>query len=259
MRTRIDNKGYWIQNYSDAYIENYYSSDNNWIFTKNEYDSDLQYVKPKLVNNIWIEEATQEEVKANKTPRYKDSIENAFSYLYTRALASSMNKSNLNREFLEAQKEAYKKKFDVSSHFLNTGYVFSDDISLVKSTITTGTDDEKNVLAKTYLSTLKILKDEMDTEFSEVYLNNVLNSYGIIPTGTHFNKMFQLVIFKFKSGSELFDDFFQFIEVFRTKSLTWLDGGFWGKLDGAIAIVKGAPNSLTLTEAETLYNQFNSL
>ena len=57
----------------------------------------------------------------------------------------------------------------------------------------------------------------------------------------------------------MFDDFFQFIEVFRTKSLTWLDGGFWGKLDGAIAIVKGAPNSLTLTEAETLYNQFNSL
>lgn len=165
------------------------------------------------------------------TKKYKDLIEESFSYLYIRALASSMNKSRLDLNFLTAQREVYQDKYDVA-----------------KGNITSGVK---------YDNTLELIQGEMIDEFSEEVLNTVLPTYGITPEGTHLNKMYQLIIFKFEFGLNSFSNFKKFIERFRTKCFTWLDIQEYNKIEQGLTLAKSLPDALTLQEAEDIYNQFN--
>lgn len=177
----------------------------------------------------YVLEKTDEENKNY----YRNRIEDYFSYLYTRSLASSMNKSNLEINFLTAQREVYKDKYEVSKGQLTSGVVYNNTLSLIQA--------------------------EMNDEFSETVLDTILTTYGVTPTGSHLNKMFQLIVFKYEYGLKVFSSYKRFIEHFRTKSFLWIDEKEWGKLDDVLNLVSNLPSSISLEEAEVLYNQFNNI
>lgn len=162
---------------------------------------------------------------------YSEKIEYAFSYLYIRSLASSMNKSNFDLNFLTAQREEYQDKYDVAKGNINSG--------------------------TRYDNTLSLIQQEMNDEFNESVLDNILHTIGVTPQGTHLNKMFQLIIVKFDYGRNLFDNFNKFSRHFRTKTFLWVENKEWDKLKTSLDLINVLPSSLTLQDAEEFYNQFN--
>lgn len=194
------------------------------------YDGSNDYFTYNIIN---LTQSEIDEKESVKSLDYKRKIEDSFSYLYVRALASSMNKSKLDLSFLTAQREVYEDKYKVSKGQLISGVVHDNTLSLIQA--------------------------EMNDEFSEAVLDTILTEYGVTPTGSHLNKMFQLIVFKFEYGLGAFSSYKKFMEHFRTKALLWLDNKEWSKIDSAISLVEGMPSSLTLAEAESLYNQFNTI
>lgn len=237
MKSKIKQDGSFDGNYTDLWLTQNQDKTikgdlvSDWVFSSTLYDGSLN---DAIWNGSeWIEQASQEEIVAKRKKIYKEKIETAFSHLYIRALASSMNKSRLDLNFLTAQREVYQDKYDVAKGIITSG---------VK-----------------YDNTLELIQGEMDDEFSEDVLNATLTAFGLTPNGTHLDKMYQLIIFKFEYGLNAFSNFKKFIERFRTKSFTWLDAGLCDKIDQGIDLVNGLPDALTLQEAETLYNQFNAI
>ena len=143
-----------------------------------------------------------------------------------------MNKSNLDPIFLKAQREEYQDKYDVASGLITSG--------------------------TRYDNTLLLIQNEITDEFSEAVLDAVLPTLGVVGfTGTHLEKMFKLITTKFEYGRNSYDTFNLFVRHFRTKSFLWLETSDWTRLEQAIDFVKNIPDSLTLTEAQQLYNDFN--
>jgi len=239
MKSKIKNNGDFDGNYTDEWL---IANQNktikgdlvaNWITTSNVYDGSNGFIHPNLSGGVWIDSASPETIGIEKKKYYSNEIEKYFKYLYVRALASSMNKSNLDIGFLTAQREVYQDKYDVAKGIITSG---------VK-----------------YDNTLELIQGEMVDEFSEDVLDVVLPTFGITPTGTHLNKMFQLIIFKFEYGLNAFSNFKKFIERFRTKCFTWLDVQLYSKIESAFSIVDDMPESLTLVEAQQLYDNFNAI
>lgn len=202
----------------------------NWVTTETIYTGGLN--KPNWNGSEWVEGATEVEVNQYNTEVYKQEIEDVFKYLSIRAEASSMNKSNLDPTFLKAQREEYQDKYDVASGL-----------------ITSGTRYDKTIL---------LIQNEMADEFSEAVLDAVLPTLGVVGfTGTHLEKMFKLITTKFEYGRAAYDTFNLFVRHFRTKSFLWLETNDWARLEQGIAFAKNIPDSLTLAEAEQLYNDFN--
>ena len=113
--------------------------------------TNTEYLDTDDINNI-------------KKPLYKERINSYFSYMYTRALSSSMNKDSSDINYLLGLREIYQDKYDVSSGNITSGIKHDNTLSLIQL--------------------------EMDDEFSEAVLDVLLPTYGITPTGTHLKKCF---------------------------------------------------------------------
>ena len=153
--------------------------------------------------------------------------------MYTRALSSSMNKSSNDINYLLGLREEYEDKYNVS-----------------KGIVTSGTN---------YDATQEAILGEMEDEFTEAYLDTRLPLYSLPIEGTHLDKMYAIIVFKYEYGLSAFNSFNKFIRRFRTKCNSWVDSSDFDKLDSAFAIVDNLPDSLEVADAEVLYNQFNSL
>lgn len=224
MVSKINNDNTFGGNYTSDRV------DVSWNTTTTVYNG--VFVNPVYNSSTWIEGATTEEVNQHNAIVYKKEIEDLFKYLSIRAEASSMNKSNLDPIFLKAQREEYQDKYDVASGLITSG--------------------------SKYDKTLLLIQNEMSDEFSEAVLDVVLPALGVVNfTGTHLEKMFKLITTKFEYGRAAYDTFNLFVRHFRTKSFLWLETNEWVKLKQAIEFVKNIPDSLTLAEAEQLYNDFN--
>ena len=193
------------------------------------------YVVWLSADNTPVDTDYLDEIDINeiKVPEYQEKINNYFSIMYIRALSSSMNKSNKDINYLLALKEEYTDKYNVS-----------------KGTLTSG-DDFDNINAS--------ILGEMEDEFTEDYLNTLLPLYGIPVTGTHLQKMYSLIVFKYEFGLNAYISFSQFIRRFRSKSNKWIGDNNFAKLDTAFSMVDDLPGTLSVSEAEILFNQFKAL
>lgn len=182
-----------------------------------------------------IDKTTEElDIEAeNKVTQYKQRINDYFSHMYIRALSSSMNKRSSDLNYLLGLREEYKDKYDVS-----------------KGNITTGS---------TYNNTQSAILGEMQDEFTEAYLDTRLPLYGLPVEGTHLEKMYAIIVFKYEYGLNAFNQLNAFIRRFRTKGNKWVDDSEFTKLDNAFAIVDTLPETLSMNDAEDLYNQFNAI
>lgn len=196
------------------------------IYLDTDLDKYTHYVIDKTQEELDIE-------SENKISQYKERINNYFSHMYIRALSSSMNKRSSDLNYLLAIRAEYEDKYKVSNLSLTSG----DDFDDIQDTIL----------------------GEMEDEFTEVYLDSKLPLYGLPITGTHLDKMYAIIVFKYEYGLNAFNSFNKFIRRFRTKSNMWLDASEFTKLDSAFAIIDTLPTELSVPDADILYNQFNSI
>jgi len=75
---------------------------------------DKHFIHPKFNGTEWIEGAIEEEVKSTLIIEYTKRIQNAFTYLRRRALASSINKTG-DWDYIFEQAEQYKIKYRVAN------------------------------------------------------------------------------------------------------------------------------------------------
>ena len=203
---------------------------------ENQKLGNIIYDLNSTVNTYEVIDLTQEEIdliSSDKVAIYKTRIANYFSYMYIRALSSSMNKSSSDLNYLLGIREEYKNKYEISKGIVTEGVLFDN--------------------------TLLSIQGEMEDEFSEAYLDAILPAYGLTPTGTHLQKMYQLIVFKYEYGYNAFVSFNAFVIRFRTKCTKWLDDLKYTELDTAFELVDDMPEQLTLTEAYDLFNEFNAI
>lgn len=222
-------EGSWITRNYNNIVKGQLVSE--WTLTDVVYQG--QFVKPVFNGAEWIESETSENIYNEKKEQYKEKVNNYFSYMYIRALSSSMNKSSNDLNYLLGLKEEYEDKYNVSKGLLTSGILYDN--------------------------TLASIQGEMSDEFTEAYLDSILPNYGLPVTGTHLEKMFSLIVFKFEYGYNAFTNFKSFIVRFRTKCTTWIDLSDWSRLDSAFSLVDNMPKELTVSEAQTLFNQFNAI
>lgn len=179
---------------------------------------------------------TQAEIDSEldiKKTQYKQRINGYFSYMYIRALSSSMNKRSTDLNYLLGLREEYEDKYSVSN-----------------GTITSGSN---------FIATKESILGEMEDEFTEAYLDTRLPLYGLPIEGTHLEKMYAIIVFKYEYGLHAFNTFNAFIRRFRTKCNKWVDDSEFTKIDSAFVIVDALPDALSMSDAQDLYNQFNAI
>lgn len=231
--SKIDSNGYLVCNYTTEWLDN-----NGIDYTDHvaAYDVSLGFTKPRFIDNVWVESVTQEETDSEleiKVSQYKERINNYFSHMYIRALSSSMNKRSSDLNYLLGLREEYVDKYNVS-----------------KGTVVSGSN---------YDATQEAILGEMEDEFTEAFLDAVLPRYGLSASGTHLDKMYAIIVFKYEYGLNAFNSFNKVIRRFRTKCNSWVDSSDFIKLDEAFDIVDSLPSSLTVQDADILYNEFNAI
>lgn len=186
--------------------------------------------KPKYdrVNNIIVEGALNSEIVDYNTDKYNSIIIDIYTKLSIRALSSSMGKYGT-YEYLQVQRDEYDRKYKLAKGEITDIYL-------------------ENAIVK-----------EMERDFTEAMLDTLLTSYGITPSGDRRNKMNQLIMFRYEYASDRLNRFLGFVTDFRTKCITWIETEEWSKLDQAISLAESVPETLEMTDAENLYNQFNSI
>lgn len=192
---------------------------------ENEYKTNLYFDSDNDVYTYNIEVMGEQNVEG-----YRENIKNYFSNLYVRSLSSSINKTSSDINYLLAIKEEYSDKYKVSKGILTEGVL--------------------------YENTLNSINTEMLDEFTESKVDELLTSFGIIPSGTHLEKMFSLINYKHETSLEKFAIFNKLSRHFRTKCNKWLDELDFIKIEKAFLMVQQLPNSLSLEESEQIYNEF---
>lgn len=237
IKTRVLEGGLFGGNYTDEFIQreednvHYGVKVSEWVLTSVIYDND--FIKPFFNGTEWVESETQENINNSKAIIYKERINGYFSHMYIRALSSSMNKRSTDLNYLLGLREEYEDKYAVSN-----------------GTLTSGSN---------YIATKDSILGEMEDEFTEAYLDTRLPLYGLPVEGTHLEKMYAIIVFKYEYGLQAFNTFNAFIRRFRTKCNKWVDDNEFTKLDSAFNIVDTLPDTLSMNDAQTLYNQFNNI
>lgn len=238
MKSKYNSNGNFDGNYSDDFLDKNKDKTikgelvSEWSLTDTLYQG--QFYTPFFNGVDWVEVATNEEINNINYEKYKKKIEHLFKHLSVRAEASSMNKSNLDPDFLKYQRAEYQDKYNVANGDITSGIVYDKTLSLIQA--------------------------EMTDEFNESVLDAILPTLGVVGfTGTHLEKMFKLITTKFEYGRKAFDTFNLFVRHFRTKSFLWLRTNDWLRLEQGIDFAENIPDSLTIAEAEQLYNQFNTI
>ena len=160
---------------------------------------------------------------------YLGQIKEVYTHLMIRALSSSMNKSSVDIGYLNAQREEYQAKYDLSKGDIVDDYL-------------------KNSIIK-----------EMERDFAQPSLDLTLSAYGITPIGTNLDRMYQLIIFRYEYSLSKYNRFKAFLIDVRTKSITMLENREYSRLDAVLSLANSVPNSLTPAEAQTLYDEFNAI
>ena len=227
--------------YYNLQDESVHIDDGFWIVEKlplglNQYYGAIEQKGVEQKYHYPIIDKTQEEIDTEleiKVTQYKERINGYFSHMYIRALSSSMNKRSTDLNYLLGLREEYEDKYAVSN-----------------GTLTSGSN---------YIATKDSILGEMEDEFTEAYLDTRLPLYGLPVEGTHLEKMYAIIVFKYEYGLQAFNTFNSFIRRFRTKCNKWVDDNEFTKLDSAFSIVDTLPDTLSMNDAETLYNQFNNI
>jgi len=204
--------------------------DPSWTMVDVQLPPNHGFIKPQFNFTLqkWQEGLNQSDINELNTPIYEEKIIYYYQYLMLRALSSSMGKSG-SYEYLQLQKQEYEIKYSVA----------------------------KGLTENTLIS--DVIEKEMLRDFPEESLNSILTSYGITPTGTHLEKMFQLIVFRYEYAELRYSQFKAFIIDFRAKCRTFVEQNNWIKLDESFSIVDALPTVLNDTEIEIFYNQFDIL
>jgi hypothetical protein len=186
--------------------------------------------KPKYDrdNDIIIEGATDEYIFDNYSESFENRIKDIYTSLSIRALQSSMDKTGT-YEYLQVQRTEYENKYKVCKGDLIDPYL---EDAIVK---------------------------EMDRDYTDQSLSDLLISLGVTPTGTKREQFSQLVIFKYEYSLDRLNRFMGFLTDFRTKCRTWIEQYEWSKLNQAFSLAESIPEQLDMTDAENIYNQFNNI
>jgi len=189
------------------------------------------FVKAKWNGSQWIEGMTEAEIKEINAPIYEKEIVSIYSMLCERALRSSMGKGYEYDTYqkLKQQQEEYAEMYAVSI----------------------GTSIEQTVIDG--------IQDEIDMDYPLEVLEAELISYGITPTGSHLEKMYQLIKFKYEYGEVIYNIYIRYAVSFRKKSRSWVASSLWSKLDTGFNIARSIPLELSTEESEALFNQFAAL
>jgi len=179
-------------------------------------------------NNTIIEGATDQYIYDNYANIYETRIKDLYTSLSIRALQSSMDKTG-SYEYLQVQRSEYEKKYLICKGELTDVYL---EDAIVK---------------------------EMDRDYTNQSLDDLLISLGLTPTGTKRDRFSQLVIFKYEYSLDRLNKFMGFLVDFRTKCRTWIEIYEWSKLNSAFNIAENIPEQLDMIDAENIYNQFNNL
>lgn len=187
-----------------------------------------EFIKGFWNGSEWIETITQEEVNAPLIIKYEEIIIEKYLYLMLRALSSSMGKYG-SYEYLQSQKLEYDEKYKVAKGLSNNTPIAD------------------------------AIYKEMLRDFSESMLDAILASYGITPIGTHLDKMYQLIVFRYEYAENRYNIFKGFIIDFRTKCRTLVENLEFSKLDTAFELVDSLPNELTGLEIQNFYTNFENI
>jgi len=179
---------------------------------------------PKYVNNDFDEGY----VYVVNVQEFEDKIIEKYNYLIMRALSSSMQKYG-NFEYLQNQKAEYEEKYLVA----------------------------KGLKVSVPLS--NSLEKEMNRDFTDASLIATLEYFGIVPALTKLENFYKLIIFKYEYAENRYEIFKAFCVDYRTKCRTFLELNQIDKLEQAFEMSDNLPNTLTDTEIQTLYNQFDAL
>ena len=198
---------------------NYIDKINTQGFIKPVYDSNINEI---------IEGATDQYIFDNYANIYETRIKDLYTSLSIRALQSSMDKTG-SYEYLQVQRSEYEKKYLICKGELTDVYL---EDAIVK---------------------------EMDRDYTDQSLDDLLISLGLTPTGTKRDRFSQLVIFKYEYSLDRLNKFMGFLVDFRTKCRTWIEIYEWSKLNSAFNIAENIPEQLDMIDAENIYNQFNNL
>ena len=171
------------------------------------------------------------ELNEINAPLYEKEIVSIYSMLCERALRSSMGKGYEYDTYqkLKQQQEEYAEMYAVSI----------------------GISTEQTVIDG--------IQDEIDMDFPLEVLEAELISYGITPTGSHLEKMYQLIKFKYEYGEVIYNIYIRYAVSFRKKSRSWVASSLWSKLDAGFNIARSIPLELSTEESETFFNQFAAL
>lgn len=192
---------------------------------------DDNFVTPKWDGINYYESATPEEVQTIKSPIYEKKIVSIYSMLYERALRSSMGKGYEYDTYqkLKDQEDEYRNKYGVAK-------------GLIYNPLT-----ESEIIA------------EMNREFTEPVLDAMLTSFGLPVTGTPYEKMCAVIMFKFEYGEEKYKRFRYYASTFRIKCREFVKNGEFTRCDSAFELAESIPLEMTVSEAEVFFNQFDSI
>ena len=177
--------------------------------------------------NQWYENASAEELN-KKNIEYRNEINKRYNYLLIRALSSSMGKYG-DFEYLTNQKNEYTDKYLVAK-----GLKVSQPL-------------------------IDSIEKEMNRDFSESSLVQILAYYGLTSSATMLDNFFKLIIFKYEYAEKRYEDFKAKAVDFRTKCITLVEVGETEKLKQAFALVDRLHSETDEEAIEILYKQFDDL
>ena len=182
-------------------------------------------------NDFILFEGTPDEISLNnekKNIEYRNEINNRYNYLLIRALSSSMGKYG-DFEYLTNQKNEYTDKYLVAK-----GLKVSQPL-------------------------IDSIEKEMNRDFSESSLVQILAYYGLTSSATMLDNFFKLIIFKYEYAEKRYEDFKAKAVDFRTKCITLVEVGETEKLKQAFALVDTLHSETDEEAIEILYKQFDDL
>lgn len=180
-----------------------------------------------VVNDVIFDGATPEQVTI-RINELENEIINKFNYLLMRALSSSMGKYG-SFEYLQNQKLEYDEKYQVAK-----GLKISTPIA-------------------------DAIEKEMNRDFTDSLLSDILTGYGIIPALTRIGKMYQLIVLRYEYAQIRYETFKGFVIDFRTKCRTFIEQSEFDKLKTAFTMVDNLPEQLTDLEIQEFYDDFDAL
>ena len=194
-------------------------------------------VEDLLLSNLGLERApsdslTEEEELALKALLYEKKVIAVYTELMKKSLEFSMDKQG-SLEYLKLQKQEYQEKYQLAKAFVTDNNAVVDE-------------DLKTTMTK-----------EIESDFTEAALDTILTAYNVTPTGTHFNKMCQLVVFRYEYGLMKYQKFNAFAIFFRAKSRTLIEQSEWVKIDSGIVLANEIQITISLEELSEKYNDFD--